>query len=311
MSLRESTDTGFLFGPTICRFIPKNADGGYADPSRVVSSTSGPFNFSAAAVPAAVTVGIKLDDATPIAETLDLSAVVSISAVTAAELATAWTAASVTGYTGTVEAVTGFFKVAKTTPGTAKYLQVTREIALYTGMPVAIIPVNTHVSVAIEQVNKDGERISIIDANGLETAVITDTYPTGATITVTDSAYDQNIRALVEGGTLETVAGYTNKRYRSAGPGSIPADFVFEAFNSMYARDDSQRSNIKSYRWRRYKSVKGYNGGESGDQAFQTGVYTLGAVPYLDPVTGVKESFVYEEYILTPAEFAALKVKSV
>jgi hypothetical protein len=311
MALRESTATGFLFGPTICRFIPKNADGGYADPTRVVSSTSGPFDFSDAAVPAAVTVTLKLDDATAIAETLDLSAVADIAAVTVAELATAWTAASVAGYTGTAEAVTGYFKIAKTTPGTAKYLQIGGEVALYTGMPVAIIPVNTQVSVAIEQVNKDGERISIIDSNGLETAVITDTYPTGANITVTDSVYDQNIRALVEGGTLETVAGYTNKRYQSAGPGSTPGDFVFEAFNSMYARDDSQRSNIKSYRWRRYKAVKGYNGGESGDQAFQTGVYTLAAVPYLDPITSVKETFVYEEYILTPAEFTALKVKSV
>lgn len=311
MALRATTATRFKFGPTICRFIPNNPDGGVTGPTRVVSATHGPFDFSAAVVPAAVTVNIKLDNGTVINETLDLSGVGSLAAVTVAELATAWTAASVTGYTGTAESVTGFFKIAKTVPGTARYLQISGEVALYTGMTATIIPVDTQKSIAIDQVNHDSERIETIDSNGKVTAVITDSYPTGATLTVTDSAYDQNLRALVEGGTLVTVSGFTAKQYKSPGPASVPPVITIETFNRLYVRDDQQETNISGYVWRRYQSCKGVASGEPGDRNFQDGVYTLGAVPYRDPVTGTKDLFVYTEQILSTAEYATLDVSNV
>lgn len=309
--LYEDADFGVKFGPTFCRFVPKNADGGLAGPTRVVSSSAGPFDFSDAAVPAAVTVTIKTDNGAVVNETLDLSAVGNIAAVTVAELATAWTAASVTGYTGTTEAGTGYFKVAKTTPGTSKYMQVGGELALYTGMPLAIIPVNTMISIAIEQVNKDGEVIEVVDARGKTTSKNTDTVPTGANITVTDSTFDPAIKALVEGGTWEVVAGFTNPQYNSAGQDSIPNEFVFETFNERFAAGANKQNNIKDYVWRIYRAVKGSMGGEAGDNAGQAQVANLSAVPYRDPLTGLKEDRIYSEIILTTTEFAALHVEEV
>lgn len=303
--LRDNAATRFKFGPTAFRLIPNNPDGSVNSPSRVVSNGPGPFDFSDAAVPAAVTLTLKLDNGAVVNETLDLSAVGNIAAVTVAELATAFTAATVTGYTGTAEAGTWYFKIAKTTPGSARYLQVGGEVATYTGMRATIITSDNQKTIAVEYVNKDSETISTIDSNGKETAVITDGYPTAATITLTDATFDQAVKVLIEGGTLVS-DGFTAMLYKSPGADSVKPEFTVETINSMYAKDTNQATNEASYVWRRYKSCKGMVGGEAGDRNFQDQVYTITAVPYRDPVTNVKDTEVYSEQVLTVAEYEAL-----
>lgn len=306
--LRENNATRFKFGPTVFRLIPNNPDGSVNSPSRVVSDGPGPFDFSSAAVPAAVTLTLKLDNGTVVNETLDLSSpapVGGISSVTAAELATAFTAASVTGYTGTVEAGTGYFKIAKTTPGAARYLQVGGEIADLTGMKATIIASDNQKSIAVEYTNKESETISTIDSNGKETSILTDGYPTSATVTITDASFDQAVKVLIEGGTLES-DGFTAKKYKSPGADSYKPEFAVETINALYAKDTNQITNEANYVWRRYKSCKGSLGGEAGDRNFQDQVYTITAVPYRDPVTGVKDEGVYTEQVLTVSEYEAL-----
>lgn len=303
--LRENAATRFKFGPTIFRLIPNNPDGGVTSPARVVSDGPGPFDFSGAVSLAAVTVTLQLDNGAVLNETLDLTTAVDDEAVTAAELATAWTAASVSGWTGTVEAETGYFKVAKTTPGSARYAQVGGELATYTGMRATIIVSNNQKSIAVEAVNKDSEIIETIDSNGLSTSINTDGYPTGATITLTDASFDQEIKALIEGGTFVD-DGFDAMVYESPGPASVKPEFTIETINSMYARDANQASSEANYVWRRYKSCKGIVGGEAGDRNFQDQVYTITAVPYRDPLTGAKETKVYSEQILTVSEYEAL-----
>lgn len=302
--LRENTATRFKFGPTIFRLIPNNPDGGVTSPARVVSDGPGPWDFTGVVDDSAVTVTLKLDNGVVLSETLDLSAL-TITAVTAAQLATAWTAASVTGWTGTVEAETGYFKVAKTTPGAARYAQVGGELAQYTGMRATIIVSDNQKSIAVEAINKDSEVIETIDSNGLSTSINTDGYPTGATITLTDTSFDQEIKALVEGGTFVD-DGFDAMVYESPGPASVKPEFTVETINSMYARDANQASNEANYVWRRYKSCKGIVGGEAGDRNFQDQVYTITAVPYRDPLTGDKETKVYSEQILTVSEYEGL-----
>lgn len=306
--LRSNSATRFKFGPTAFRLIPNNPDGSVNSPSRVVSDGPGPWDFSDAAVPAAVTLTLKLDNGAVVNETLDLSAF-TITAITAANLATAFTAASVTGYTGTVEAGTGYFKIAKTTPGSARYLQVGGEVADLTGMRATIITSDNQKTIAVEYVNKDSETIETIDSNGKSTSVITDGYPTAATITLTDTTFDQAIKVLVEGGTLVS-DGFTAKQYKSPGADSTKPEFAVETINAMYAKDTNQATNEASYVWRRYKSCKGIVGGETGDRNFQDQVYTITAVPYRDPVTDIKDTEVYSEQVLTVAEYQALNFTS-
>jgi len=303
--LRANANTRFKFGPTIFRLVPNNPDGSVNSPSRIVSDGPGPFDFSDAVSDAAVTLTLKLDNGTVVNETLDLSSAVSIAAVTVAELATAFTGASVSGYTGTSESGTGYFKIAKTTPGSARYLQVGGEIAKFTGMRATIITSDNQKSIAVEAINKDSEVIETIDSNGLSTSVNTDGYPTGATITLTDASFDQAVKVLIEGGTLVD-DGFTADQYQSPGPSSPKPEFTVETINSMYGRDSNQQSSEANYVWRRYKSCKGIVGGEAGDRNFQDQVYTITAVPYLEPTTGVKETKVYSEQVLTVAEFEAL-----
>lgn len=302
--LRDNVATRFKFGPTVFRLVPNNPDGSVNSPSRVVSDGPGPFDFSGAASASAVKLTLKLDNGAVVNETLDLSGF-TINAVTAANLATAFTAASIAGYTGTVEAGTGYFKIAKTTPGTERHLQVGDEVATYTGMRATIIVSDNQKTIAVENVNKDSETIETIDSNGKVTSVITDGYPTGATITLTDATFDQAMKVLVEGGTLVD-EGFTAPVYKGPGADSAKPEFAVETINTMYAKDTNQATNEAAYVWRRYKSCKGQVGGEAGDRNFQDQVYTITAVPYRDPVTGVKDTQVYSEQVLTVAEYEAL-----
>lgn len=305
--LRDDTDNRFLFGPTIFRLIPNNPDGGKALPTRVVGGV-GPFDFSGAAVPAAVTITLKIDN-TEISDTLDLSAL-TLGAVTAAELVTAFTAASISGYTASVESGTNRFKIVKTTPGSARYLQIGGEVGLYAGMPGPIIVSDNQKSIAFENINKDSEVIETIDSNGLSTSINTDGYPTGATVTITNANYDLALTKAVVGGELVD-DGFTEELYESPGASTEKPIFTIETINSMWSKDANQAGNQVGYRWRRYNNCKGITGGEAGDRNFQDGVLTITAVPYRDPITGTKDVKVYSEQKLTTTEYEALHFETV
>jgi len=307
MSIRANTSTRYKFGPTFCRFIPNNPDGSINSPSRIVSDGAGPFDFSDVVSDAAVTITLKLDNGVVLSDTLDLSGAGDIAAVTVAELVTAFTAASISGYTASAEAGTGYLKIVKTSPGSARYLQIGGEVAEFAGFTTTIIPVDTQKSIAVANTNHDSERIETIDSNGKVTAIVTDSYPTGAQLTVVDSAYDQNLRATIEGGTFVD-GGLTARKYQSPGPSAKKPIVTVETFNGLYAKDDSLETALLGYTWRRFQSCKGTFGDETGDRNFQDGTFTLAATPYLDPVTNVKDDFVYTEQILTVAEYQALHV---
>jgi hypothetical protein len=263
---------------------------------------------------AAVTISIKTDNGSWVNDTVDLSAVSSISAVTVAELVAAITAGAVTNLTASAESVTGYLKLALTTPGTAKYLQVKGEVALYTGMgygyEMLIRQIDTQQSIADEPTNKEPERLEIVDSNGKVTAVISDGYRTGANITFTDTAMALDLRALLEGGLYETVAGYTNKKFTAPDSKSKKPVFTLEYFTAVYLKDDNQESNLVGYNWYKYRSCKATVGGSAGDRNMQAKTYTISATPYRDPLTNVKypDQTIQE---LTVSEYSALDVLDV
>jgi hypothetical protein len=258
----------------------------------------------------AVPINFKTDNGATVAKTLNLSTFTA-TAITVANLVTAITTAAPANWTASVDSVTGGLKLALTTPGTAKYIQVWSDMCDLIGIRAKIIPMTTQKSIAIEPTNVDDERIETVDARGKKTAVISDGYRTGATITVTDSAYDQTLKAFIEGGTLATVAGYAAKQYKAPGSNSPKPIVTIEAYSRQYARDDSQESSIVSYIQRTFKACKGTVGGVAGDRNFQDGVYTLSSTPYLDPITNIKEATDMSEQIMTPTEYNALALSQV
>lgn len=311
MPIRSASDTKFLYYPVFHRVIQHNGDGGKCLPTRVVSSTDGPFDFSDAATPAAVTIKIKTDNGAWVNDTVDLSAVGSISAVTVSELVTKITAAAVTNLTASTESSTGFLKLALTTPGSAKYLQVDGEIATYTGMTALIFNGDTQKSIAVTPTMVDSERLETIDSLGKKTAVVTGAYRTGSTPVIVDTAMSKELRAAIEGGTLTTVAGYTAKQYAAPGPDTVQPTVSLEVFYAIFAKNDNQSTLPVGYLWSRYDSCKGTCGALAGDRNAQDWTYTFNAVPYRNPITGLSDDS--DEYTqeLTTAEFAALDVFNV
>lgn len=313
MPIRSASDTKFLFYPVFHRLIPHSADGGKTLVTRVVSSSAGPFNFSTAAVPAAVTINLKTDNGAVLVKTINLASPApagGISAVTAAELVTAFTAASVTGYTASVESGTGYFKVAKTTPGSARYLQITGEVADLTGMRATIQKVDTQKSFAVQPTMVDSERLEIIDSLGKKTAVVVGAYRTGSALVVVDSAMSKEYRAAVEGGTL-TTGTFTAKQYTAPGPDTVQPIVSVEAFFAIFAKNDNLATAPVGYLWLIYDSAQGQCGALAGDRNAQNWTYSFDAVPYRDPVAGTTASSDEISQELTVAEFAALDVFNV
>ena len=95
----------YHFGFEFLRIMAANPDLTPPSPSRIVGGI-GPFDYSGAAVPAAVDLFIKIDGALDSVVAIDLSGVGAIGAVTVAELFAAINTAAYTNITASQEAGT-------------------------------------------------------------------------------------------------------------------------------------------------------------------------------------------------------------
>jgi hypothetical protein len=301
----------FEFMPKFARVLVNNSNGSFPSAASLLSGV-GPFDFSSAESDGSVPVKVKIDNADEIDANLDLSAASDISAVTVAELVTAWGAvATATGITGSSDTATGRFKLAKTSLGSAKYMQVWGEFARLAGFGYGfgnrIVKINTQQSVGYEPVQVDSARIEIVDSNGLKSAVLTDAYRTGATIALADAASDQLLKAILTGGAYDEVTGVLEE----ALPSSIKPTFTLEWFSAKYSKDDNQEANLLGYLKRRSQSCKVTSvAGIAGDRNAQPKTYTIGVTPYRDPVTGVRTTDTTETP-LTVEAYEALDVLNV
>jgi hypothetical protein len=310
----RDTNARYLGLVVMARVRATNPDGGYPFVTRQVSKV-GPFDFSAAVSAAAVTITAKTDNGSVVADTVDLSAVAAIDAVTAAELNTAIGVAAVTNVTSSIESGTGRVKLALTTPGSAKYLQIGGEIAKYAGFGYGygteFSKIETVQSLAQEAVQKESERLEVLDSAGRPTAIITRSYRTGSTLTLIDTAFDINLRAKLEGGSFRD-DGYTDDAYLAPGSNDIRPNIEAEWFHGVYAKDDSQEDNRVGYLWLKCRSAKlTKSPGTDGGRNFQTGTYTLAVTPYKDPISGSNDEKDTVMQFLTVSEYDALHVLTV
>lgn len=314
MALRE---IALFEGPVIgARIRATNPDAGTPLVLRQVSKV-GPFDFSRAATLAAVTITVKSDAGAVVSDTIDLSTAADDEAVTVAELVAALTAASITGITASVEAVTGRAKIALTTPGTIKYLQVGGEVAQFAGFGYGygteFIKLNTQASIAQELVQKDSERLTAVGSDGLEMAIITRGYRQGSNITVTDTSYDEDLLALLEGG-VWVDDGYDNLKYQAPGVTTQRPTVEVEWFSGLYSDGDNQEDNMVGVLWRKCRNAKLTTmAGGDGGRSIQQGVYTVAVTPYKakSAVSGDVDTPDTEIQRLTIEEYEALNWTSV
>lgn len=316
MALRASAD--FIFGPRKVKIFPLSPDkstplplDGGARSSIKVYGGVGPFDFSGASNTAAVPMTVKLDNGTPETQTIDVSTgsgSVDESAVTATELAAAIEAANAAaGFVGVTASVDsrGYVEIDVDVPGTQLYLQVYGEAAelgefgFGYGMQSHII--DTQQSVSVSPTNKDQETITITDSNGKDTEILTDGYRKGFTGVLTDTARDKSVRAIIEGGLIDT----TNGTYHVPNSDTTKTYFCMEVVRAKYSKGTNFEEALAGYVLERFLICSGTFGDDPGDRNWLAHVFNIAGTEYKDPVSGTKYSDSFSQDF-TPAEWATL-----
>lgn len=303
MSVRSSSL--FDFGALVmARFRALNYDLSAPSPTRTVGG-AGPFDFSGAVSDSAVTIKWKIDNGNEVSDTVDLSAVGDIEAVTVDELVTACTAASLTGITASKESVTNFFKLAMTTPGSTKSISFYGEVAQFSkigqGLGTKWILSDTLQSIADEPNVKADETKTITDSNAIDTEVIVPGYRKGTQLTVIDTARDDALRQLMEGGTYDSATG----QYTVPTLNSTKYYFEAEFYYPAYLQGTNLKGDIEAYRKDYLRIGTGAVSGKTLQNDFAPVQYVITATSYKDPTTSVVSGDTVQTK-LTVAAYSAL-----
>jgi hypothetical protein len=308
------TDAKFEFGPREMKIIPLDGDLSTPLPLSGAPLTTliryggvGPFDFSGVDSIAAVEMSIKIDNGTAETNDLNLSAAVDPAAVTAAELAAAIVTAAFTDIDAGVDS-RGYLYVeydpAATSITTEKYLQVYGEAAelggFGQGAGAQFIYLNTQQSFSVTPTYKDAETITVTDSQGKDTEIISDAFRKGLTGTLVDTARDENIMAIIEGGTIDDYDGYTPPNSES-----VQKYFAIEEVRAVYRKGTNKEGDLIGYMLNRVFTCVGRRNEKPGDRNWAVVNYGITATEYTDPVTETKHSDSYEQYF-TKAEWTTL-----
>ena len=306
MSIRSNAK--YVFGVLWMRLQALNDDLTIVTPDRVIGGI-GPFDFSGEADPSAVEMSIKLDNGSVETKDVDVSGAVDVSAVTVAELYAAINAAGFTDITASIEAVTLRLKIAYTGTDTVSYIQVygdCAEIALIgQGFGSQFVNSNTIQTLTITPTRKDGETITITDAQGIDTDVLTDGYRKGFTGSFVDTAIDMRMLRLIEGGNYDETTGiYTDPTSEDQ-----KIYFSMELFFGMYSQGENKEADLVGVLRKFAKSCVGNEGDSTHERNWNAGNFSFTATTYKDESNTIEGASDREE--LTVEEWEALDVENV
>lgn len=313
-----SGDADYKFGPSYLKFLPKQPDGSIALPYTGKTESAafgglGPFDFSGADVTiGAVPMVIKINDSEE-SKDLDLSTAAVPSAVTATELIAAITTAAYTGVTSSVDS-RGYPKIVITAGDPeVDYIQVYGQAAKLSmfgnGYGLKFIHVDTMTTFAFTPTNVDDEKIEIVDNNNQKTAVIFPGYRDGVTATLTDAATDDELRALLTGGSYENLSGYNE--FVPPLPDAVKTNMSVEVVNRLYLKNTNQLDDWVGAKITRALNLTAKEDSEGdGAKTWQTPGYSLSGTPYTEPETKTKISDSYTR-TYSRADFNALNYYSV
>jgi hypothetical protein len=276
---RFGIDKGFL--------IPHNADKSIPTSVNMVGD-AGALDFSGAAAPAAVPFSIRVDGGTAQTGTIDLDDVgITIGAVTptqwVAAMTAGLTAASITGFTPSVQAVTGRCMFVKTAPAAAVLVEVYGEAfelaGFGQGYGVKAFVSDELESIAPAPTTKEDVTTSVTNSKGVDTSVIVSGYPKGYDITMIDLPIDYDIIALCTGVKV-TAAGVlpdpTPEQAKAA------PTFQLWALRRNYAAGENLEADKTGNEWIKYLNCKGSVSGGSMGAGFDKATYVFHSTNVID-----------------------------
>lgn len=306
--MQGDVDARYDYGIPFIRIRAINDDGSSPGVSNVIGG-AGPFDYSGASAPAAIPITYKIDNATAVSSTIDLSGAADDEAVTAAEVAAAITAQVALAALAASVNSDGRVKIALATPGTHTCLQVYGLAAelcnIGQGLGVKWIKIDTHESLAEKVTLKADTTKTVTDANGRDTEVIRAGYRKGAVYTLIDDASDSNLRVIMEGGTLNATTG----AYEAPTDASPHYLFEVEAFTASYKKGSNKVGDLVGYKKQWIKSAQGSVGDSTKADDFDKKTYTITATSFKETSGAISGDMVITP--MTVAVYNALDVANV
>lgn len=297
----------YAFGLVATRILPLTDDLKIPVPTRLVGGP-GTFDFSGVADPSAAILYVKEDTDATVTVLVDVSGAVDTAAVTATELAAAIDAAMTVAVLEYDCAVNSDGRVQITHSGSVApdYTQLAGEVCRIArfgqGYDLTFLVSDTFRTMNLSPTMREQQTFSTIDANGIETEVITDGYRKGLTGTLTDTADRLDLKALVEGGTLNA----TTEEYEAPTSESQKPYFLIESFYAKYAQGTNKRRDLIGYAQETIRTCNGMVGDVTREEGFADGNYTITATSYRDEDGNLNGDIITTP--LTTAEYQLLDV---
>jgi len=152
---------------------------------------------------------------------------------------------------------------------------------------------------------KESETISVTDARGKETSLMTDSYRKGCTIDNVDTAWDYLIRVLIEGGYIDPDTG----AYEVPTSEDSKIYFLIEAFIPYYNEGENLEADMAGWIKKVYRKCKGEFKGANHAREWGKPAYTINVTPYRN-ISGVLYGDT-QELPLTIEEYEAYDVYNV
>lgn len=269
---------------------------------------AGPFDYSGATSIAAVPMTVKIGTSAAVELEIDLAAAVNKKAVTVDELVVALNAAftaDTIALTATKVAETERLKIAHLTELYVQVYGQAAEIAMIgQGFGVKLLISDTMQSFGNTPVRKEGERITVTDAWGYDTEVMTDGYYKGFTASIVDTASDWEILALLEGTPIDPATGALS----SPTFGTKRPIVGIEAFYGVYREGQNYEADLVGYRKSEFFHCKGLGGEKTRERGFSTSPYTVEGKTWVDDAG--TEHPAWKSTPMTKADFAALNIEN-
>jgi len=169
------------------------------------------------------------------------------------------------------------------------------------GKGVKYAVLDTAKSIGDTPVNKDSQTFTTTDANNLDTEVKTDGYRKGVTAKLVDTADDEWLRSIIEGGTIDDDGIY-----------SVPTSettkiyFMVEVFYKVFKKGTNKEGTMSGYKIKSLLSCSGSMADLSHEAGFSDATYDITGDSYTDE-NGVLNADTITEP-LTLAEFLTLDV---
>ena len=281
MSMRDS-GARYNFGFSRLRIRARNDDQTIPTPSNMVGGV-GPFDFSAALVPGAVTFSLKRDGAATKTGTIVLTGgSLVVTAITPAQWVTAMTAgltaAGATGYTPSVDSTTGRVKLVSATGAYIQFWGEAANLASFgQGKGLKAVCSDTATTINFAPTVKADTTQTVTDGNMKDTEVIIQGYKKGFTCKLVDTTEDFAMMELIESGTIDS-----SGVYHDPDTSTKKVSFELETWNPVYQRGVNFEDELIGWEHIRGFSVKGSVGEDALSGGHRAKNYDLVGVNYKD-----------------------------